>query len=161
MGKSVNFLLVIAIATLLAFASGCQPTVHINKQEIYSMNMSRSMKKMFCIKEPLQIVGEDDGDYILPVGTVLYYDNSFDEGHALYWTPFYHKGKIDWEEVHLEPKHQGNLIVPLLLYNIDAEQLKDLLKRFPLSKSDIKSAIRANEITKDDLIDIIRSMPEE
>jgi hypothetical protein len=119
------------------------------------------MKKMFRIKEPLQISAqEDDGDYILPVGTVLYYDDSFDEGHTLYWTPFYHKGKIDWEEVHLEPKHQGVLIAPLWLNNIDAEQLKDLLKRFSLSKSYIKAAIKANEITKDDLIDIIRSIPE-
>jgi hypothetical protein len=125
------------------------------------MNMSRSMKKMFRIKEPLQISGEKRGNYILPSGTVLYYDKSFGEGHSLYWIPFYHKGKIDWEEVHLEPKHQGNLILPLWLYNIDTEQLKDLLKRFPLSKSDIKAANRVNEITKDDLIDIIRSMPEE
>jgi hypothetical protein len=110
----------------------------------------------------LQIFAEvDGGNYILPVGTVLYYDKSFGEGHTLFWTPFYHKGKIVWEEVHLETKHRGTLISPLWLYNIDSEQLKYLLKHFPLSKLDIKAAIKVNEITKEDLIDIIRSMPEE
>lgn len=116
--------------------------------------------KMYRIKEPLQISGEDGGYYFIPVGTVLYLQTSFDEGHDLYWTPFFHKGKIEAEEVKLEPKHSGRLVMPLWLNNLDEDQLKDLFARFPLTKSDVKAAINANDITKDDLVDIIRSMPE-
>jgi hypothetical protein len=151
MVNSSKFFLFIAI--LLALIPSYRSTSAFQQQEISSM-------KMFRIKEPLQISGEDDGEYILPVGTVLYYEDSFAEGHSLFWTPFYHKGKIDWEEVHLEQKHQGRLIVPLWLNNINAEQLKALFARLPLTKSDINAAIKANQITKDDLVDIIRSMPE-
>lgn len=116
--------------------------------------------KMYRIHEPLQISGEDSGYYFLPVGTVLYYENSFAEGHSLFWTPFYYKGHINMEEVNLEPKHGGRLIIPQWLNNLDENQLKDLFSRFPLTKSDVKAAIIANELTRDDLVDIIRSMPE-
>lgn len=118
--------------------------------------------KMYRTKEPLRISnnGDDRYSYILPVGAVLYYDHDFDEGHSLYWTPVYHKGRFECEEVLLEPKHQGRLVVPLWLDNIDAAELKFLFNRFPLSRSDVEAVIKANHITKDDLIDIIRSMPE-
>lgn len=81
---------------------------------------SRQMK-MYSINEPLQILGNHDGDYFLPVGTVLYYEDSFAEGHSLYWTPFYHKGKIDMEERPLEKKHMGRLIVPQWLENLSVD----------------------------------------
>jgi hypothetical protein len=158
MGKNADFIQHTAIAVLLALVAGCQSVLLDNSQEIHSMNMPITMQLMFRIKEPLQIFGEEDGDYILPIGTILYYNDSFDEGH-LYWVPFYHKGKIAWEEVPMEQKYEGVLIAPLWLENIDTAQLKDLFKRFPLAESDDELTIQSNSITKNDLADIIRSIP--
>jgi uncharacterized protein (DUF433 family) len=60
----------------------------------------------------------------------------------------------------MRPEYGGSLIDPLWLANVNEETLKEIFKRFPLSKTDIAAAIKANEITKDDLADIIRSMPD-
>ncbi|MFP0197910.1 hypothetical protein ACKJSM_22400 [Pseudomonas sp. PHC1] len=112
--------------------------------------------------EPLLIEGQggDDNYYVLPMGTTLYHDKSFPEGHDRYVVYLNHKGAIAHEEVPMKPEYGGSFIDPLWLANIDADTLKDIFKRFPLSKKDISAALKANEITKDDLADIIRAMPD-
>lgn len=158
-----------AFAVVLAFFGGLlfPPLAAENSPESEDSPAASLVKKgqnhfmkMYRINEPLQISGEDGGHYFLPTGTVLYLEKSFDEGHDLYWTPFFHKGRIDATEVHLEPKHQGRLVVPQWLNNLDGMQLKELFSAFPLTTSDIKAAVRANQLTREDLLEIIRSMPE-
>lgn len=116
---------------------------------------------MIRTTEPLLIGGPggDENSYVLPMGTTLYEDRSYPEGFTRYLVYFNHKGPIDYQTVTMEPKYGGSLIDPLWLENIDAETLKEVFKRFPLSRSDIAAAIKANEITKDDLTEIIQSMP--
>lgn len=118
--------------------------------------------EMVKTKEPLLIEGQggDDNYYVLPMGTTLYHDKSFPEGHDRYVVYLNHKGAIAHEEVPMKPEYGGSFIDPLWLANIDADTLKDIFKRFPLSKKDISAALKANEITKDDLADIIRAMPD-
>lgn len=118
--------------------------------------------KMIKTKEPLLIEGPngDENVYVLPLGTTLYHDKSFPEGHDRYVVYLNHKGAIAHEEVPMKPEYGGSFTDPLWLSNVDADTLKEIFKRFPLSKKDIAAAIKANEITKDDLADIIRSMPD-
>ncbi|TEA59377.1 hypothetical protein EIY71_23445 [Pseudomonas sp. CH235] len=118
--------------------------------------------EMVKTKEPLLIEGQggDDNYYVLPMGTTLYHDKSFPEGHDRYVVYLNHKGAIAHEEVPMKPEYGGSFIDPLWLAKIDADTLKDIFKRFPLSKKDISAALKANEITKDDLADIIRAMPD-
>ncbi len=117
---------------------------------------------MVKIREPLLIAGRsgDENYYVLPRGTTLYYDQSYPEGFSRYMVYFNHQGIIAGDEVPMKPEYGGTLIDPLWLTNVDADTLKEIFKRFPLSKKDIAEAIKANEITKDDLADIIRSMPD-
>lgn len=117
---------------------------------------------MIKTKEPLLIEGSngDDNAYVLPLGTTLYYDQSYPEGFSRYWVYFNHKGVIAGDEVPMKPEYRGSLIDPLWLSNVDADTLKEMFKRFPLSKHDIAAAIKANALSKDDLADIIRSMPD-
>ncbi|QJI42469.1 hypothetical protein HKK52_16515 [Pseudomonas sp. ADAK2] len=119
-------------------------------------------RHMIKTTEPLLIEGRngDEHDYVLPIGTTLYYDKSYPEGFDRYWVYLNHKGVIAHEEVPMKPEYGGALIDPLWLSNIDADTLKDLFKRFPLSKEDIAAAVKANQITRGDLADILRSMPE-
>lgn len=124
--------------------------------------LNRNDMKMIKTKEPLLIEGPngDDNFYVLPPGTTLYHDKSFPEGHDRYVVYLNHKGAIAHEEVPMKPEYGGSFIDPLWLANVDADTLKEVFKRFPLSKKDIAAAIQANELTKDDLADIIRSMPD-
>jgi hypothetical protein len=112
--------------------------------------------------EPLLIEPEfgDKNTYVLPVGTHLYMDKPMPEGFVRYLAYFNHKGQIAHEEVPMLPKYQGRLIAPSWLYNIDAGTLASIFKKFPLSKKDVEAAVRANEITRDDLVEIIRTLPE-
>lgn len=119
-------------------------------------------RAMIKTKEPLLIEGPngDENYYVLPLGTTLYHDKSFPEGHDRYVVYLNHKGAIAHEEVPMKPEYGGSFIDPLWVSNVDADTLKEIFKRFPLSKEDVAAAIKANEISKDDLADIIRSMPE-
>lgn len=119
-------------------------------------------RHMIKTTEPLLIEGPngDEHDYVLPLGTTLYYDKSYPEGFDRYLVYLNHKGVIAHEEVPMKPEYGGALIDPLWLSNIDADTLKDLFKRFPLSKDNVAAAVKANQITRDDLADILRSMPE-
>ncbi len=102
----------------------------------------------------------DESYYVLPAGTTLYYDKSFSEGHDRYIVYFYHKGVIAYEDVPMKPEYKGNFVSPLWMSNVDADALKKMFKRFPLSKEDVAAVVKANGITKDDMADIIRSMPD-
>ena len=126
-------------------------------------NGSRSHDmKMIKTKEPLLIEGPngDENYYVLPLGTTLYHDKSFPEGHDRYVVYLNHKGAIAHDEVPMKPEYGGSYIDPLWISNIDVDTLKEIFKRFPLSKEDVVAAIKSNEITRDDLADIIRSLPE-
>lgn len=127
------------------------------------INVSRSHDmKMIKTKEPLLIEGPngDENYYVLPLGTTLYHDKSFPEGHDRYVVYLNHKGAIAHDEVPMKPEYGGSFIDPLWVSNIDVDTLKEIFKRFPLSKEDVVAAIKSNEITRDDLADIIRSLPE-
>ncbi|UZE12726.1 hypothetical protein [Pseudomonas sp. B21-053] len=154
MSTNKRFFLGLAVLVLLN-AAALTPVVLNHLSSAYGL-------KMIKTKEPLLLEGPngDEHDYVLPVGTTLYHDKSYPEGFDRYLVYLNHKGVIAHEEVPMKPEYGGALIDPLWLSNIDAETLKDLFKRFPLSKEDVAAAIKANEITKDDLADIIRSMPE-
>jgi hypothetical protein len=125
--------------------------------------MERNMTTIKTL-EPLLITPKSDPDderyYVLPTGTFLHIDEGMAEGHVRYSAHFYHKGQIAHEDVPMKPEYQGNYIAPLWLYNVDADTLYGLCRDFPLSKRDVISAVKANEMTREDLIDIIRSLPE-
>jgi hypothetical protein len=140
--------LILVNATVLAF-------VALNVSWTHHMIMIKT-------KEPLLIEGPngDENYYVLPLGTTLYHDKSFPEGHDRYVVYLNHKGAIAHEEVPMKPEYGGSFIDPLWMSNIDADTLKEIFKRFPLSKDDVAAAIKSNGFTRDDLADIIRSLPE-
>ncbi|MCU7646946.1 hypothetical protein [Pseudomonas piscis] len=71
-------------------------------------------QEMISTRKALVIDGPpDDGHrYLLPPGTVLYYETAMPEGHARYRAYFYYKGEIEGDPLPLEPKHHGSLIAP-------------------------------------------------
>lgn len=152
--KSTTSFFLLLIALLVTTTITAYITVHLY---IRSENM-----KAIKITEPLLIESEnnDKNFYVLPVGTVMYHEKGFSEGYSRYIVYFNHKGNIAHQENYDNSEYDSQVISPSWLSNIDDEALKTLFIRFPLSKEDVRSAVQANQITKDDLIDIIRSMPD-
>ncbi|WP_085598847.1 MULTISPECIES: hypothetical protein [unclassified Pseudomonas] len=74
-------------------------------------------QEMISTRKALVIDGPmgDDQAYLLPPGTVLYYDAAMPEGHVRYRAYFYYRGTPDSDPVPLEPKHRGSLIAPTWL----------------------------------------------
>lgn len=108
-------------------------------------------KKAFRIQEPLLIEGKEQNSYsLLPVGTVLYYDKSWDEGHSTYHVYFHFKGAFKSERV------DGNTISPIWLNTIDAEELPKLMSEYPVSRDELISILKAKRATKQDLVQILR-----
>jgi hypothetical protein len=114
---------------------------------------------MIETREPLRIASvtnpEGVGSHALPSGVVLYRDKIMPEGQTSYLTYFYHKGRIAHEELKPDDKRT----IPSWLHNITAEEAENLFKQFPLSKQDVIAAVKANKITRDDLVDILRHLP--
>jgi hypothetical protein len=108
-------------------------------------------KKAFRIEEPLLIEGKKQNSYsLLPVGTVLYYDKSWDEGHSTYHVYFHFKGVFKSEPV------DGNTISPIWLDTIDAEELPKLMSDYPVSRDELINILKAKRATKQDLVQILR-----
>lgn len=112
-------------------------------------------KHAFRTKEPLLIIGENNYFSVLPIGTAIYYDRSWPEGHSTYHVYFSIKGHIRSDPIDAE------MIDPLWLANVDATQLPKLLNDYPLSKKELIEILKAKEVTKADLIQIVRDWPDE
>ena len=55
----------------------------------------------------------------------------------------------------------GRMISPVWIYKINKDILEFILHNFPLSKSDLSIIMKESGITKDELADIIRNMPDD
>ncbi|EPL03533.1 hypothetical protein [Pseudomonas sp. CF161] len=111
--------------------------------------------------EPLLIAGplEDDNVYALPPGTLLFQDTGFAEGHVRYLAYFYHKGAFAHEEVPADLEHGPTLGAPTWLYNVDLDNPDAPIPRPPMTRDDIVQAVRAGQVTRQDLSAILRSLP--
>lgn len=117
--------------------------------------------KMYRIKEPLLISnGEFEGIYILPAGTVLYLDGSMPEGFYRFIIYANFNGIPDSEKIPMKLEWGGNYIAPVWLEKITKDELKKMMQQFPLTKKNVLEIIKSNELTRDDLADIVRQLPE-
>ena len=108
-------------------------------------------KKAFRLEEPLIIEGEKQNSYsLLPTGTVLYYDRSWDEGHSTYHVYFHFKGSFKSVET------DGTGIDPIWLRTVDGDELPKLMADYPVSREELISILKAKRATKQDLVRILR-----
>ena len=91
--------------------------------------------------------------YLLPKGTMLYYDKAFPEGFVRY------KVYVNVDGVKLESSDLSDptLISPLTAFPVGKAELLKLLREYPLSKSDLAAILNSGQITKDE----VRSMLED
>lgn len=108
-------------------------------------------KPAFRLDEPLLIEGLKQNSYsLLPAGTLLYYDKSWDEGHSTYHVYFHFKGEFKSTQVN----NPG--IDPTWLRTIPGDELPKLIAAYPLSREQLVSILKARKITKKEIAQILR-----
>ncbi|MRX11268.1 hypothetical protein GJ697_25925 [Pseudoduganella sp. FT25W] len=113
--------------------------------------MKMDGKKAYRLEEPLLIEGKDQNSYsLLPQGTVLYYDKSWDEGHSTYHVYFNVKG--DFRATMVQPSG----IDPVWMRTVPGDELPKLLADYPVSLAELTAILKAKRATKQDLVQILR-----
>jgi len=108
-------------------------------------------RRAYRLDEPLLIEGTKQNSYsLLPQGTVLYYDKSWDEGHSTYHVYFHFKGEFKSTAV------ETTAIDPIWLRTIPADEVGKLLSDYPVSREDLTTILKAKRVTKQDLIQILQ-----
>lgn len=109
--------------------------------------------------EPLLLNTEGEAKYyhLLPAGTALYKDATFPEGHTRYIAYINIKGAFGSESID-SPK--TNLVEPIWAYTIKPEEVKTLMADTPISKDDLVKILKARNITREELVQILREWEE-
>lgn len=132
---------------LAAALAGAAMTAAITYQGAKEMDKEFA----FRLKEPALIATQSGQQhYLLPADTVLFHQTSFAEGHSLYAIEVMLSGPLQHERL-----KQGEFAEPLLLYNVETEDVKKLLNEYPLSKEDLVSILKARQITREELEQIV------
>lgn len=109
--------------------------------------------------EPLLLNTEGESKYyhLLPVGTALYKDATFPEGHVRYIAYINIKGAFGNEAID-SPK--TNLVDPIWAYTIKPDEIKALMADTLISKDDLVKILKARNITREELVQILREWEE-
>lgn len=115
----------------------------------------KKMTKVHELQFPLMLqASEATGtNYLLPKGTLLYYDQAFPEGFVRY------RVYVNVDGVKLESRQLDDptLISPLTAFPVGKAELTKLLREHPLSKADLAAILKSGQLTKEE----IRSVLEE
>lgn len=141
----------LSLSIIGAFAIGAVA----QKSGVLNMSSTEYLK----LSEPLLLSAEGERKYfhMLPVGTPMYKDYSFAEGHTRYIVYVNLKGEFQTEKVISDKK---NLIDPIWAETVKKDDLKQLLDETPISKDDLVRILKARKITREELSEIVREWKE-
>jgi hypothetical protein len=91
---------------------------------------------------------------MLPTGTAMYYDTSFDEGFSRYLVYIKASDKLD-----LAMTSVGR-IDPIDARPLRKESLLPVLKVHPLTRQDLEKILRSDRLTKDDVKQVLSGFTE-
>jgi hypothetical protein len=111
------------------------------------------------LSEPLLLSAEGEAKYfhMLPVGTAMYKDYSFPEGHTRYIVYINVKSEFQAEKIVSDKK---NLIDPVWGETVKKDDLRKLMAETPISKDDLVRILKARKITREELAQIVRDWTE-
>lgn len=137
----------LALGVAITFFAG------IETQKSGLLNMSKT--DYLRTTEPLLINAEGQAQYfhLLPVGTALYKDESFAEGHTRYRVYINIKGAFAADAVTAD---KANLIDPIWAYTIKKDELRPLLATSPVSKNELVAILKARKLTRADIEQLLR-----
>ena len=111
------------------------------------------MTKVHKLEFPLLLTSEDSlsNFHLLPKGTTLYFDKAYPEGFTRYKVYI----NIDRMPLTLTELSDPTLIDPLDAQALDKENLKKILRDYPLTKSDLESILKSGKISKDEVKEVL------
>lgn len=144
-----------AILLGLSFAGAFAVGAIAQKSGVLNMSNTEYIK----LSEPLLLNAEGETKYfhMLPVGTAMYKDYSFPEGHTRYIIYVNIKGEFQAEKVVSGKK---NLIDPIWGETVKKDDLKQLINETPISKDDLVRILKARKITREEFAQILREWKE-
>ncbi|WP_373989476.1 hypothetical protein [Duganella sp. BuS-21] len=145
--RKTSLILIVVLVALASAISG----ILLSECGVIHLNS----KKTFRLEEPLLIEGEKQNSYsLLPAGTVMYYDKSWDEGHSTYHVYFHFKGEFK------SAPTGGDGISPIWLRTVESDELPKLMADYPVSRDELSTILKAKRATKQDLLQILREWKE-
>ena len=114
------------------------------------------IRKVHYTKAPLLLYSNatNSSQTMLPVGTAMYYDDSFDEGFSRYIV--YINTKVDLDL----PNAPAVKIDPLDGRPLRQETLLRALKEQPLTRQDLERILGSNRLSKDDVKEVLTNFLE-
>lgn len=138
-----------SIATFIAGVIFCV----IVSSTIFFYWSTHKTTKVHTLEHPLVLTGAESSNTfnILPKGTTLHFDQSYDEGFTRYKVYI----NIDRMPLNLVTLQDPTRIIPLEARQPDAEELKKMLGKYPLTKSDLQSILKSGQLSKEDVKEIL------
>jgi hypothetical protein len=108
-------------------------------------------RKVHVTKVPLLLYSDavNSSQTLLPVGTSMYYDTSFDEGFSRYIVYVNVKADIDLTVSSLD------IIAPLDGRPIRKEALLRLVKDHPLTRHDLEKILQSDRLSREDIREVL------
>jgi hypothetical protein len=108
-------------------------------------------RKVHVTKVPLLLYSDavNSSQTLLPVGTSMYYDTSFDEGFSRYIVYVNVKADLDLTVSPLD------IIAPLDGRPIRKEALLKLVKDHPLTRQDLEKILQSDRLSKEDIKEVL------
>jgi hypothetical protein len=140
------------IRNIIAFISGIVICTLVGAITFFFWS-NHKMTKIHTLEFPLLITSESPSKitHLLPKGTTLYFDQSYPEGFTRYKVYI----NIDRMPLKLNELNDPTMIIPLDGFAADQDNLKKLLREYPLTKSDLESILKSGTISKDEIREIL------
>ena len=108
----------------------------------------------FRITEPLLISSPDDESnrHLLPMGTVIYHQQSFAEGHSTYLIELNYKGMPPAERIDSMVAAES----ALWAFPVPKADLQKLISDYPLTRGELATILKARKVSRDELAQIVR-----
>ena len=111
------------------------------------------MTRVHELQYPLMLQGSEGSaaNYLLPKGSMLYYDKAFPEGFVRY------RIYVNVDGVKLDSRElpDPTLISPLTAYPVGKAELLQLLRDHPLSKADLAAILKSGQLTKAEIQSVL------
>lgn len=135
------------IKKILLFAAGLLAGAVL----VSALTGDKIMRKVHYTKAPLLLYSNvvNSSQTLLPVGTAMYYDTSFDEGFSRYIVYINVKADLDLTAT------PGDKIEPLDGRPLRKETLLRALKEHPLTRQDLEKILQSNRLSKDEIKDVL------
>ena len=120
---------------------------------IYFFRNQNKMTKYHKLESPLLLSSDKSlkNMHMLPKGTMLYFDQSYPEGFTRYKIYI----NVDRMPLQLKELSDPTSIEPIDAYAPEKDDLKKLLKNYPLTREELITILKTSSMSREDIKEIL------